>query len=446
MPVVMPVPPVLRALAGALVAGEPTIEEVADRLSRTLGRRWRWLRPLAQRYVKAFAGHIRPREREVARFLHHDPGLKRACTKYSDELTAAAWVSEAARMQPAPAAASWNIPSIEFIGDLADWLGLDTGDLLWFADLKGMGYRMNRNHLRHYHYRALSKASGTLRLIEAPKDRLKDVQLQILHCILEKVPPHPSIHGFLKGRSIKTFIAPHVGRRVVLRMDLQDFFPTFSGARVQTFFRFLGYPETLADLLGGLCTNATPRDVWKDAALDGDRERLRDAKVLYSRPHLPQGAPTSPALANLCFYRIDCRLSGLARSAGAEYTRYADDLAFSGDPSFEKHVDSFSMHVAAILLGEGFAVNHHKTRVMRQGLRQHLAGVVVNQRANILRHDVDRLKATLTNCIRHGPASQNRDGHPQFRSHLQGRVAFVEMINPARGKRLRALFDQVQWE
>jgi RNA-directed DNA polymerase len=237
----------------------------------------------------------------VARFLHHDPGLKRAWTKYSDELTAAVWVSEAARMQPAPAAASWNIPSIEFIGDLADWLGLDTGDLLWFADLKGMGCRMNRNHLRHYHYRALSKASGTLRLIEAPKDRLKDVQLQILHCILEKVPPHPSIHGFLKGRSIKTFLAPHVGRRVVLRMDLQDFFPTFSGARVQTFFRFLGYPETIADLLGGLCTNATPRDVWKDAALDGDRERLRDAKVLYSRPHLPQGAPTSPALATSAF-------------------------------------------------------------------------------------------------------------------------------------------------
>ena len=79
-------------------------------------------------------------------------------------------------------------------------------------------------------------------------------------------------------------------------------------------------------------------------------------------------------------------------------------------------------------------------------VRQHLAGLVANQRVNIVRADFDRLKATLTNCVRLGPASQNREEHPAFRSHLEGRIGFVEMINPAKGKRLRATFEQIRWE
>jgi hypothetical protein len=142
---------------------------------------------------------------------------------------------------------------------------------------------------------------------------------------------------------------------------------------------------------------------------------------------------------------MDCRLAGLAESAGASYTRYADDLAFSGDEEFEKRADRFSTHVAAILIEEGFTVHHRKTRIMRQGVRQHLAGLVTNQRVNVIRRDFDRLKATLTNCVRSGPQSQNRDGRPSFRSHLEGRVNFVEMINPAKGMRLRKIFEEIQW-
>jgi hypothetical protein len=218
-------------------------------------------------------------------------------------------------------------------------------------------------------------------------------------------------------------------------MDLQDFFPSFAAARIQTLFRTLGYAESVADLLGGICTNAVPRDVCNKW----------EARTLYSRPHLPQGAPASPALANLCCYRADCRLTGLAKSVGAEYTRYADDLAFSGSQSLERCVDRFSAHAAAVLLEEGFAVNHRKTRIMRQGVRQHLVGLVANRHMNVRRTDFDRLKATLTNCVRRGPESQNRDGHSSFRSHLEGRVGFVEDINPARGARLRAILEQIQW-
>src|SRR5258708_38772547 len=149
-------------------------------------------------------------------------------------------------------------------------------------------------------------------------------------------------------------------------MDLQDFFPSFRAARIQTFFRTLGYPESIADLLGGICTNATPRRMWRNLSHDFDPSRMQEARVLYSRPHLPQGAPTSPALANLCTYRVDCRLAGLAKCVGAEYTRYADDLAFSGREALERRIKRLSTHVAAILLGECFAVNHRKTRIMRR--------------------------------------------------------------------------------
>ena len=300
--------------------------------------------------------------------------------------------------------------------------------------------------MRNYHYKVLSKQFGQIRLLEAPKPRLKELQRIILREILERVLAHPVAHGFVKDRSIKTFATPHVGQQVVLRMDLQDFFPSFAAARIQAFFRTLGYPELVAALLAGICTNTAPRSVWKEVGSEINLANLNGAKLLYSKPHLPQGAPTSPALANLCSYRIDCRLNGLARAAEVNYTRYADDLAFSGGEQFERGIERFSTHVAAILLEEGFSVHFRKTRVMRRGVRQHLAGVVVNHHLNVMRPDFDQLKAILTNCMRLGQETQNHDAHSGFRAHLEGRVTFIEMINPGKGQRLRTIFQQIKWD
>ncbi len=346
-------------------------------------------------------------------------------------------------MLPVPAAKDWKVPAIPTIGDLSDWLGVLPGELDWFADLAAL---TRGGKLAHYHYRVLTKSSGSLRLIEAPKPYLKGLQQQILAKILDRIPPHTASQGFVKGRSVKTFVTPHVEKQVVLKMDLQDFFPSIIGARIQTVFRTMGYPESVADLLGGICSNATPRGVWKSLNASADVNDLFEARSLYAHPHLPQGAPTSPALANICFYRADCRLAGLAKAAGASYSRYADDLAFSGGDEFARTVERFAAHVAAILTEEGFVVHHRKTRVMRAGVRQRLTGIVLNHHANIPREDFDRLKATLTNCVRHGFDSQNREGHIDFRSHLEGRVAWVESVNPARGMRLRGLLDVVKWE
>ena len=435
------------ALTNSILAGETSAEAIAARLMHTLGREWRWIRPLVRRYLAEFGDGMRPRSRDVLKFLQRDAGILRALRLYQSQVRVVAWICPSHTMQPARAARIWAVPAIESVGALAEWLQITPGELEWFADLKRMiarrGLEAAAGPLSHYHYRILAKESGAVRLIEAPKERLKAIQKQILAGILEKIPVHPAAHGFRRGRSIRTFAAPHAGQRVVVRMDLRDFFPSISAPRVQAMFRTAGYPESVANLLGGLCTNAAPRAIWTGRGIDP--LRMAEARHLYAWPHLPQGAPTSPALANICAHRTDCRLTGLAEACGAVYTRYADDLAFSGDERFERMAERFAVQAAAILLEEGFAVQHRKTRVMRQGVRQYLAGIVANEHLNVIRSDFDVLKATLTNCIRHGAESQNREGHADFRMHLQGRVSFVEMVNAKRGAKLRSLFEQILW-
>jgi RNA-directed DNA polymerase len=430
---------VISVLARSLLAGELRVDYAHARAVRTLGRNWRWLKSLTRRYVETFAVRARPRQREVVQFLRDDPGFRHAAAKYRTEISIAEWTTEPQRMQPVTAAQSWQTPAIESVSALADWLCLGIGELEWYADLKGLANKLANPKLQHYHYRIEPKRSGGIRLLESPKSNLKALQRRILAGILDRIPAHPAVHGFVKGRSIATNAAPHAGKPVLLRLDLQDFFPSFPAARISALFRTIGYPETIACLLAGICTNAAPRDIWNTPATDPD------VRLLYERPHLPQGAPTSPALANLTAYRLDSRLTGLAKSAGAVYTSYADDLAFSGGESFNRATARFSIHAAAIALEEGFTVNHRKTRIMHQGVRQQIAGVVVNQKPNLRRADLELLEAVLLNCVRLGPASQNRAAHPNFRAHLEGRIGFVRMINPVQGQRFQALFDEIDW-
>jgi len=436
----------VEALAKALLAGDQTVEQIVVRTAQALGHPWSWLRPLAMRYVDRHTDAVRPRLRDVVQFLRGDSGFNNARKRHGSRLQIANWPIAVDTMQPVPAATEWSVPPLESTGQLAAWLGLSEEELHWLADTKGLLRRHScASPLQHYHYRLLPKPHGGIRLIESPKLLLKNVQRQILRGILVHVPTHVAAHGFVRGRSIRTFAQPHTGQRFVLRMDLQDFFPSINSAPLQAFFRTLGYPETVANKLSGLCTSSTPRNLWRDAHGIVEPDRLRTLCDSYNQRHLPQGAPTSPALANCRAHRLDCRLSGLAASVNANYTRYADDLAFSGNDAFERSSERFAAQIAAIALEEGFRVNHRKTREMRGSTRQHLAGLVVNAKVNVPRADTDRLKAILTNCLRSGPASQNRESHPEFRAHLEGRVSFVAMINPAKGERLRQLLQRIDW-
>ncbi|TQC42700.1 RNA-directed DNA polymerase [Rhodococcus sp. WS4] len=323
----------------------------------------------------------------------------------------------------------FDVPRWSRTSSVAEAVGLTPAELDWFADPGGW-LRMKAPPLQHYRYRIRSDN----RLLEAPKERLREVQRRILRSVLDGVPPHAAAHGFVRGRSVHTFAAPHAGHDCVLRIDLRAFFPSISQTRVRAIFDALGYPAPVARVLAGLCTTSTPPGVLAQIPFDA-ASRLRGA-------HLPQGAPTSPALANLVAHRLDRRLTGLARAHHSGYTRYADDLAFSGS---DLAVDRLIQAVGRIVADEGFSVHPGKTRVMREHRRQHLAGLVVNTRPQTARADFDDLKALLFNCVRYGPESQNRDGRPHFREYVYGRIAWVAESNESRKRSLHALADRVNW-
>lgn len=438
---------VAKVLARAIAAGEFTRPSMESRCIAVLGRRWSWLPGLLKRVHKRYGGEVRPRVRELTAFVIEDQKFSNAWQRRRKPLRVEHFIVPAAEMQAHAAARSWGVPAIESAGELAQRLSLHVSELDWFADVRRLNARQQTAALQHYTYRALTKKPGGIRLIEAPKNRLKEIQKHLLSAIFEHVPAHDAAHGFVKGRNVQTFLSPHAEKEIVVKLDLRNFFTTIGAARIQAFFRMLGYPDAVADLLSGLVTATTPAIVWKQLGADGlSKEDIQDAKVLYGKPHLPQGAPTSPALANICAYRMDCRLTGLAEAAGGMYTRYADDLVFSGNGAFARTAERFALHAAVVVAEEGFAVHHRKTRVMRSSVRQHTAGLVTNKKLNLMRPDYDRLKATLTNCIRKGPDSQNRGNHANYRLHLEGRVVYAEQINIVKGAKLRDLFERINWE
>lgn len=431
-------------LADFFLAGEASQEAMVRGAIRAFGREWPWM-----------AGLCRRVRRRAGEYFHDFSRDEMAVMILDYTAFAKAWAGEGERPRvvsycleapPARVPPGWlfpvALPELRNAVELAAWLEVSPDELAWFAD-RWRDQGSADSPLRHYRYRWVAKNSGGLRLIEIPKARLCAMQRRILGGILNLVRPHEAVHGFRRGRSCVTHAARHAGKSVVLRMDLKDFFPSIGAARIHALFARLGYSDSVARLLTGVCTHRTPSDVLSPP---GVRRAVGfAARQAFRSRHLPQGAPTSPALANLCAFRLDLRLDALARSLGATYTRYADDLAFSGAKAFAAATQRFHVQVAAIALEEGFAVNTRKTRIMGSGGRQRITGMVVNRHPNLQRREFDTLKAMLTNCLRHGPETQNREGRADFRAHLQGKVAYAAMVNPARGERLKELLGRIAW-
>lgn len=331
-----------------------------------------------------------------------------------------------------------RLPLLKTPEDIARWLKLKPSRLAWLVH-HFSGGKAESPQKSHYHYHWLAKAKGGHRLIEAPKKSLKEAQRRILAEILRHLDPHDAAHGFRAGRSIVTNAEPHVGQHVVLKWDVQNFYPSVGFSRIAAIFRSLGFCREAAIWLARLTTAALPSNA---PFPPGEAT----AMFPYLRRHLPQGAPTSPALANLSAFRLDLRLAGLARSFGANYTRYADDLTFSGDERFAASLKVFIPLVRQICRQERFQLHPQKRKILRSHQRQAVAGVVVNHQTNISRKDYDQLKAVLTNCLRLGQSTQNRDRHPNFAAHLQGRIAHVLQLNRRRGAKLLALYRRIDWK
>lgn len=336
----------------------------------------------------------------------------------------------------------YGLPPLSTPDELAGWLGIPIGKLAWLANRTYEGRRPPGVEQSHYFYKFLQKRKRGYRLIEAPKAELARVQERILREILDNVPAHPAAHGFVHGRSILTNARPHVGKRFILKIDLEDFYPSVRYSRVVAIFRSLGFSREVSLWLAQLTTTAIP---W-NLNLPDDSQFVRwEFMSRYHPRHLPQGAATSPALANLSAYALDVRLMGLAQAYHLTYTRYADDLTFSGEGRNIPALREFIPLTTQIIKSERFRVNRAKRKVVRSNQRQSVTGVVVNEKVNVSRREYDRLKAVLTNCIRQGPSTQNRIRHPDFPSHLRGRIAHVMQLNPARGEKLLALYQRIDW-
>jgi RNA-directed DNA polymerase len=348
------------------------------------------------------------------------------------------------------------LPNLPSVGALAHWLGLTVDELETYTSRSRWRYRAGTRLLAagsapdirspaqaaspasHYHLKIMPKRDGSPRLLEAPKSILKTLQRRVHQGLLAGLPCNPCAHGFVAHRGPSTFTVTHVAQPVVLRFDLANFFTSIPAPRVHGLFRTLGYPAGVSRALTQLCTHA----VRNPRMLTQLPPQMRASARM---PHLPQGAPSSPTLANLAAYRLDLRCHGFAQSLGAQYTRYADDLAFSGGSELARKWRLVERTVHSIAREEGFSLNPQKTRKMKQGVRQALTGLVLNHRATPPRKAIKTLEAVLVNCVRHGPTSQNRDSLADFRGHLIGRVSYMAQFPSTRTAKLTALLAHIDW-
>ena len=247
-------------------------------------------------------------------------------------------------------------------------------------------------------YRVYPLMSGSKRRwIEAPDQELKTAQRWLLDQWLYQLAPTDAAHGFVPGRSIVSNAARHVGCAWVVTADLRNFFPSIGASRVT---------QVLTEF-------EQPADVT--AAL---------VRLVTRRQRLPQGAPTSPQLANLVARRLDLRLLGWARRSGWNYTRYADDLTFSGAGNPRPLLEALKQ----IVRDEGFTLAPGKTHVMSHHQRQVVTGMVVNERVALPKPHRRLLRAMLYRLETMGVDKVD----PQQLQVVQGHLALAHFVDPAR--------------
>ncbi|WP_394845053.1 hypothetical protein LZC95_49375 [Pendulispora brunnea] len=267
----------------------------------------------------------------------------------------------------------------------------------------------------------IPKATGGIRVVHAPRAPLKRLQRVVLRELLDSLEVHPAAHGFVPGRSTVTNAQAHVGARIVVKMDLVDFFPTVHFGRLTGLFEHYGAGKEAAKTLAAIVTY---------------RPKLPDGRVAWPSV-LPQGAPTSPALSNLVCRRMDARLTALATKAGATYTRYADDLTFSFGEEPSQGLGHFLWWVNQIIGQEGFVENLKKRRVLRPGGRVRVTGLVTNDALAVPREARRRFRAVLHHCQRFG-VTKEATRHEEPKAYLLGFAAYVAMVQPDLGAKLRA--------
>lgn len=279
-------------------------------------------------------------------------------------------------------------PSPQGLADLASALRLSESGLVNLLEAAEQSYH-------RYPLRARRKRP---RWIEAPKPLLKAVQRKLLEKLLYQAHPHAAAHGFYPGRSILTNASSHAGKAWVLSCDLKDFFPSTKQSMV----------ETVLSRLHGF----------------GEEARAAVLRLVCRRGALPQGAPTSPHLANLAFLDGDEQLNDLAGDHGLTYTRYADDMTFSGDAL----PDDLEERITEIVIRIGYRLAKAKTKRMGRHQCQKVTGLVVNEGVKLPRAQRRRLRAIRRDLDTKGvDFALARSGY-RSASELAGHLAFEQMV------------------
>ena len=245
------------------------------------------------------------------------------------------------------------------IDDLADWLEWPNSALRdWLYGIPdGYGYDS---------FKIRKKRGRGLREIDAPNHNLKSLQQRVYHKLLKPLKVHQAATAYVPGRSILDNALPHVKQEVVINIDLKDFFTNISSNRVYRYWHLIGWDVEAATILKNICC--------------------------YNG-HLPQGAPTSPGLSNLCNQLLDARLEGIAKKGKGQYTRYADDLTFSFS-TFDNRQQGYLGMVFQILASEDYEIQQKKrVRIQRRHQRQTTTGLVVNEKVNLPRETRRRIRA-----------------------------------------------------
>ncbi|MCH8490987.1 MAG: retron St85 family RNA-directed DNA polymerase [Oceanicaulis sp.] len=266
----------------------------------------------------------------------------------------------------------------------------------------------------HYREFEIPKRSGGKRIISAPFPALLECQRWILRSILTKVELHSSAHAFTRNKSIISNSKIHVGQEHFLKIDLENFFPSISINQVINVFKSLGYTHKVSFFLASLCCH---NDV------------------------LPQGAPTSPALSNIVAKNLDKRLMSFAKKFNLRYTRYADDLGFSGKSIPVKHID----YITNIIESCGFTVNNKKTVLQQKCHKRIITGISIAENViKVPRQYKRKLKLEIHFIRKYGIIShirKNKIKNPDYLLSIIGKIHFWLSVEPDNEYAKKALFD-----
>ena len=269
-----------------------------------------------------------------------------------------------------------------------------------------------------YHTFYIPKKNGGKRVIEAPSDRLKSIQLWIKENILDKINVSANAKGFRKNYSILDNAKEHVNKDLVINIDLKDFFPSITYNRVYRIFSYVGYTNEVAHLLTQLCTN--------------------------KKNVLPQGSPASPAISNIVALKLDKRLGLLAAKFNCSYTRYADDMTFSGCVGIKNMLSI----IEKIIIEEKFLVNAAKVRLQYKNQRQEVTGLIVNEKITVSQKLIKERDNAIYYCSKYGVASHMQKigcDKSFYKEHLYGIAYFINMVNKKKGEYYLSKLDEISW-